>query len=204
MKTSFILLFIIATGIYTSLYAQKKLQLGATAPDFKAFNHKGKSVSLYNELKDGPVVLVFYRGNWSSECMDFLMAIQDSMDVIKEKRGTVIAVTPENAKGIEKTLTKSKAKYSLVSDMNAEIMKLYDVEHKADPHLINQLKTKGVDLKTLNETNATYLPVPAVFVVGKNKKINYIFFEADYTKRPYISDFVATLDAVMGGGFKKK
>ena len=202
MKTCFMLF--LAMCISATLFAQKKLQVGATAPDFKAFNHKGKSVSLYDELKDGPVVLVFYRGNWSNECMDFLMAIQDSMDVIKEKRATVIAVTPESAKGIEKTLTKSKAKFSLVSDMNAEIMKLYDVEHKADPHLVNQLKTKGVDLKALNETNATYLPVPAVFVIGKNKKVNYVFFEADYTKRPSISDFVATLDAVVGGGFKKK
>lgn len=190
--------------ISISVQAQKKLQLGSVVPDFTGFNQKGKSITLYNELKNGPVVLVFYRGHWSSECMDFLMNLQDSSDVIKEKKAQVIGVTPESAKAMQKTLAKSKAKFNLVSDLNAEIMKKYDVELKADPHFVNQLKTKGTDLKEVNETNGHYLPVPAVFVIGKNKKINYVFFEADYSKRPNISDFIEMIELGMGGGSKKK
>jgi len=204
MKIFNFVLIALAMSFSTQLYAQKKLQVGATAPDFTAFNNKGKSVNLYNELKDGPVVLVFYRGNWSQECLEFLMNLQDSVDVIKEKGGKVIAITPENSKGVDKTISKSKAKFSIVSDNNAAIMKMYDAELKADPHFINQLKTKGTDLKELNETNSTYLPVPAVFVIGKNKKINYIFFESDYSKRPFISDFIDKLEVVSTGVKKKK
>lgn len=204
MKIKKVLLVLTAIILSGTLFAQKKLQVGATAPDFSGFNQKGKNINLYSELKDGAVVLVFYRGHWSSECMDFLMNLQDSIDIFKEKKATIIAVTPEGIKGVEKTLTKSKAKFNLVADMNAEIMKKYDVELKADPHFVNQLKTKGVDLKEVNETNGTYLPVPAVFVIAKNKKINYIFFEADYSKRPNVSDFIDLLEPAMGAGFKKK
>ncbi|TAH26731.1 MAG: hypothetical protein EAZ07_03500 [Cytophagales bacterium] len=187
-----------------SVIAQKKLQLGSTAPDFSGFNQKGKTINLYSELKDGPVVLLFYRGNWSEDCMNFLIKVQDSLDEIGQKQASVIAVTPEGLKGMEKTISKTKAKFKLVTDHDAEIMKLYDVEHKADHHFINQLKIKGTDLKELNETNGTYLPVPALFVIGKNKKINYVFFEADYSKRPNISDFIDLIQTSMSSGFKKK
>jgi hypothetical protein len=37
---------------------------GDMAPDFTLSNAMGKSVSLSDTLKDGPVVLSFYRGAW--------------------------------------------------------------------------------------------------------------------------------------------
>lgn len=40
------------------------LPLAATAPDFVLKSHEGKDVSLSTMLKDGPAVLVFYRGYW--------------------------------------------------------------------------------------------------------------------------------------------
>jgi hypothetical protein len=40
------------------------LQEGHPAPDFVLANTSGKSVSLNDILKRGPVVLTFYRGGW--------------------------------------------------------------------------------------------------------------------------------------------
>jgi hypothetical protein len=40
------------------------LQEGDLAPDFVLTNSAGKSVSLKELLKQGPVVLSFYRGGW--------------------------------------------------------------------------------------------------------------------------------------------
>jgi peroxiredoxin len=136
--------------------------------------------------------------------MDFMINLQDSTQYINAKNGIVIAVTPEGKEGVEKTLSKTKFASTIVVDNEAQIMKLYDTEHKADPHLVNQLKTKGTDLKKLNGTNETHLPVPAVYVIGKNKKINYIYFNADYTKHPNISDLLEPLEQVLNSGFKKK
>ena len=38
--------------------------LEAPAPDFTLKSHEGKDVSLASLLRDGPAVLVFYRGFW--------------------------------------------------------------------------------------------------------------------------------------------
>ncbi len=40
------------------------LREGDTPPDFAFTNTAGKSVSLNDILKQGPVVLTFYRGGW--------------------------------------------------------------------------------------------------------------------------------------------
>ena len=37
---------------------------GDTAPDFSLNNYQGQTVSLSEKLKQGPVVLGFYRGGW--------------------------------------------------------------------------------------------------------------------------------------------
>ncbi len=43
---------------------ERCLKVGDTAPDFDLPNGAGKSVSLRELLKTGPVVLSFYRGGW--------------------------------------------------------------------------------------------------------------------------------------------
>ncbi|MBS0014593.1 MAG: redoxin domain-containing protein [Desulfobacterales bacterium] len=44
--------------------ADKAKAIGDKAPDFSLENYRGKTVNLYEKLKQGPVVLGFYRGGW--------------------------------------------------------------------------------------------------------------------------------------------
>ncbi len=50
---------LVKTGI-----ASRALTVGDTAPDFSLPNVRGEQVSLSSLLREGPVVLAFYRGNW--------------------------------------------------------------------------------------------------------------------------------------------
>ncbi len=40
------------------------LKVNDKAPEFSAKDQNGKIISLQNELKNGKVVLIFYRGQW--------------------------------------------------------------------------------------------------------------------------------------------
>ena len=44
------------------------LPVGEQAPDFCLPNPDGQSVSLSDLLKEGPVVVTFYRGSWCPYC----------------------------------------------------------------------------------------------------------------------------------------
>ena len=181
----------------TSMMAQtapKGLNVNDKAPDFSAKDQNGKTVSLKNELKNGSVVLVFYRGQWCPFCNRSLKQLEDSLSQIKEKGATVLTITPEKQENIEKTVSKTKSSNSILHDEGLQIMKSYDVAYKVDDKTIEAYKKYGIDFNEANgQVNGANLPVPAVYVINKEGKIVYKFFDVDYRKRSSVKDILAHL-----------
>src|SRR5690348_8359275 len=87
-------------------FAQDKpegLFLNSKAPDFKVKDQNGADVSLKDLRKKGPVVIVFYRGNWCPYCNKELKNLQDSLQFLTDKKAQVVAITPEASEGIDST-----------------------------------------------------------------------------------------------------
>ena len=109
------------------------LNVNDKAPEFTAKDQNGKVISLKEELKNGKVVLIFYRGQWCPYCNKQLKGIEDSLSLITSKGATVLAITPEQPVSVGKTIEKTKATYSILTDDNLKIMKEYDVAFAVDP-----------------------------------------------------------------------
>ena len=60
------------------------LRVGVEAPDFEALNFKGEKVKLSELYKDGPVVLIFYRGSWCPFCNAQLQQLQSRLEDFKK------------------------------------------------------------------------------------------------------------------------
>ncbi|MEO8770827.1 MAG: peroxiredoxin-like family protein [Ferruginibacter sp.] len=163
------------------------------APDFTAKDQNGKMISLKAALKKGPVVVVFYRGQWCPYCNRELKMLEDSLSFFQAKGATVIAVTPEIQKNIEKTIEKTKATYSILYDDGLSIMKSYDVAFTLDSSMIGKFKGYGIDLNESNGANGNNLPVPAVYVINKEGMIVYRHFDPDYTKRATVKEILSHL-----------
>ncbi len=172
----------------------KGLNLNDKAPDFSAKDQHGTTVSLSGELKKGSVVLVFYRGQWCPYCNRQLKQLEDSLSLIQEKGATVLTITPEVQENIEKTITKTKASYSILHDEGLQIMKSYDVAFQVDDKTIEAYKKYGIDFMAANgQANGAHLPVPAVYVINKEGKIVYKYFDKDYRKRSSVKDILTHL-----------
>ncbi|MBS1771429.1 MAG: AhpC/TSA family protein [Bacteroidetes bacterium] len=171
----------------------KGLNTGDVAPDFMAKDQNGKKIELHTVLKKSPVVLVFYRGEWCPYCNRYLSQMQDSLMQIVAKNATVLAVTPEISESIDVTVKKTKAGFSILHDEGLKIMKQYDVAYKVDDATNTKLKGYGINLMKNNGKNGNNLPVPAVYIINKEGKIAYKFFDADYTHRAPIKDILAHL-----------
>jgi len=163
------------------------------APVFIAKDQNGKQVSLKNELKNGAVVVVFYRGQWCPYCNKQLMALQDSLGFIKEKGATLIAVSPEKPINISKTVEKTKAAYSVLFDDGLKIMKSYDVAFSVDSTTIEKYKKFGIDFYDANGSNGATLPVPAVYIINKEGIIIFKHFDPDYRKRVSVQEILSHL-----------
>src|SRR6187399_3715723 len=188
--------FFLLLGIIFSFFveAQEKpegLFINSKAPDFKATDQYGKEIRLRDVLKDSLVVLIFYRGQWCPYCNKQLKKLEDSLQLIKDKRAKLIAVTPEKPEFISKTIEKTKASYSLLYDKEMKIMKAYAVAFEVDDRTVSRYKNADIDLATANgQKDKVYLPVPAVYIINKEGTITYRYFDADYKKQPAVKDIL--------------
>ncbi|MEP7231456.1 MAG: peroxiredoxin-like family protein [Ginsengibacter sp.] len=166
------------------------LQVNDKAPEFTAKDQNGKVISLEDALKNGKVVLIFYRGQWCPYCNKQLKGMEDSLSFITAKGASVLAITPEQPAMVGKTIEKTKATYSILSDDHLKIMKAYDVAYSLDAATVEKYKGYGIDFSSANGNNGANLPVPAVYIIDTNGNIAYRHFDTDYTKRASIQEIV--------------
>lgn len=192
--------FISALLLISALQSQAQekpegLFINSKAPDFKGKDQNGNVIALKDLRKKGAVVIIFYRGYWCPYCNKELQKLEDSLQLIKEKGAQLIAITPEKQEGIAKTIEKTKASYPIITDDELKIMKAYDVAYQVDAKTLDRYKMTGIDLAANNgqKPEAVYLPVPAVYIIGKDGEIKYRFFEEDYKKQALVKDILNNL-----------
>jgi peroxiredoxin len=171
----------------------KGLNVNDAAPAFIAKDQSGKTVSLEEQLKKGPVVLVFYRGQWCPYCNKQLKKLEDSLSLITAKGASLITVTPEKSENIAKTIEKTKASYPILYDDGLKIMKSYDVSYTVDAGTVEKYKGYGIDFTLVNGANGANLPVPALYIISKEGKIIFRHFDKDYTKRVSVAEVLEHL-----------
>jgi peroxiredoxin len=169
------------------------LKVGDKAPAIEGLDQNGNKVSLKDVLKNGEAILIFYRGQWCPYCNKQLSQLNDSLSYITDKGGTIITITPETANNIKKTISKTKASFSIIEDKGLAIMNDYKVRFAVDEKTIEKYKGYGIDFTKANGDNGANLPVPATYIVGKDGNIKYVFFNADYSKRASVKDIVNNL-----------
>ncbi|HEX2534111.1 MAG TPA: peroxiredoxin-like family protein [Chitinophagaceae bacterium] len=192
-----VLLLLSFFTILISVSAQDKpegLFINSKAPDFKGTDQSGNAVSLKELRKKGPVVVIFYRGNWCPYCNKQLSRLQDSLQLIRDKGATVVAITPEASAGITKTVEKTKVTFPILYDADMKIAKGYGVSYQVDEKTQTRYKNFGIDLLENNSQKGTaFLPVPAVYVVNKEGSVLYRYFNEDYKKRPSVAEILAEI-----------
>jgi peroxiredoxin len=190
-------LLLIGLFLYPMLsFAQpgpKGLDVNEKAPDFSAKDQNGKLINLSGELKKGPAVIVFYRGQWCPYCNRQLTALQDSLSFIKEKGATLIAVSPEKPENVAKTIEKTRASYPVLFDEGLKIMKSYDVAYVVDSSTINRYLKFGIDFNEANGSNGAALPVPTVYIINQKGVIIFKHFDTDYKKRVSVREILSHL-----------
>ena len=194
MKKLFSLTYILSLSIF--VFAQTEtvyptgLKIGDKAPDFQMVDQNGKKVHLANLLKQGPVVLVFYRGEWCSYCNKQISKLSDSLGLVKAKGASVVTVTMETAENVKKTIEKTKADFPVLADRKQKISKEYKVAFAVNDDMNTQYKKYGIDIQKSNGKNGANLPVPATYIIGKDSKIKWVFFNTDFKQRPSVQEII--------------
>ena len=89
---------------------------GQQAPSFELPDADGKLITLASRLKQGPVVVTFYRGGWCPYCNIALRALQSHLREIKRYGGSLVAISPERPDQSLNTREKLELGFDVLSD----------------------------------------------------------------------------------------
>jgi peroxiredoxin len=94
----------------------KALGAGEFAPDFTLLDADGVPVTLSRALRDGPVIVSFYRGGWCPYCNLELRAYQARAGVMRAAGVRLIAVSPQMPDATAETVKANDLGFDVVSD----------------------------------------------------------------------------------------
>ena len=115
---AFTIMFVYGITIaQTEITYPEGLKVGDKAPDFTLKNADGKKIHLKKKLKEGPLVIVFYRGQWCPFCNKQLSGLNDSLQLIKDKGANLVAISPETQENVSKSVAKTKAVFPVLHDI---------------------------------------------------------------------------------------
>jgi len=160
------------------------LKVGDRAPEFTGYDQKGKQVEMKKLLEQGPIILFFYQGRWSSVCSRYLNNYQDSLKVLTDQGFNVVAITPESIENVEQTVKLHNLTFTVIYDCQEKIMKDYDVMYNVTKDYQDKIKSSSsIDIAQNNGRDSARLPVPATYLINKDGFIVAVQFDPDYNNR---------------------
>lgn len=188
------LVFLVCCSLFAIAQEPEPLFIGQKAPKILAIDQHGERVSLQDRLKEGPVVLVFYRGEWCPHCNRHMSHIQDSLQLILDAGASVIAVTPEKGERITRTVEKSGATFSILYDENHRIMDRYKVTFKLSGWKRFTYWLGGIRINKASGNKDYALPVPATYIIATDGTIYSSHFNEEYSDRLSVEDMLEMLE----------
>jgi peroxiredoxin len=168
--------------------------VGTQAPMIEAKNQNNEPYSLKDALKKGPVVLVFYRGQWCPFCNRHLSNLQDSLQMIYDNGATLIAVSPEKPELAQMMVEKTGATFNILYDKGYKIENAYGVTFTPTKGQIKKYNTfLKANLNEAHSDGSERLPVPATYIIDQNGKIIWRHFNPNYKKRATVKEILEHL-----------
>lgn len=169
---------LLASGIVEST-----LKSGDIAPDFALPDVNGKTMSLTELLKSGPIVVSFYRGGWCPYCNLELRALQAVLPQITRLGATLVAISPQSPDGSLTTAEKNELAFPVLSDDGSTVAKAFGIAFDLAEELRPIYTQLDHSLPVMNGKDSWMLPIPATYVIGRNGVIALAYVDVDYRKR---------------------
>ncbi|MEX2327100.1 MAG: peroxiredoxin-like family protein [Pseudomonadales bacterium] len=169
------------------------IQPGESAPDFKFVDATGNRLGLYGLLEHGPVVINFFRGLWCPYCKTELLAFESIRDRLTELGCRYLAITPQKPP----PEYGPPNGYELIFDQDNRIARQFDLVYTLSDEEAALFAELGVQIEKLNESNSRQLPIPATYVIAKDRTVAYLFVDVDFRSRCCPDDLIEEVKAQL-------
>lgn len=173
--------------------------VGDVAPDFSAIDIESRSVTLSSALARGPVVITFYRGGWCPYCNLELRAYQKHYAEFAKAGAQILAMSPEAPEYGRETSDKNRLSFSVITDAGSKIAESFGLVFELSEELAKLYTEFGHPLSQRNAHGDWRLPVPATYVVDRERRIRFAYVNFDYRERCEPEVVLAAVRKITGG-----
>ncbi len=153
------------------------VNIGQKAPNFTLLDMNFKPRSLQEFIGSQNVVLVFFPAAFSSVCTKEMCTFRDSMAKLNSLKANVIGISVDTPFVQKAFAEHNRLNFTLLSDFNKEVIKLYDVVLQ--------------DLLGLKE-----LAKRAVFIIDKEGIVRYKWVSDDPKVEPNYNEIIKELERI--------
>lgn len=170
------------------------LQKGDTLPSFALSNTRGEIIESNAILKDNDrLIIAFFRGSWCPYCNLEMKALEKVLPQIKAKQTSLVAISPQVVEKNAEMSTETPFGFDILSDTDNKYAKELGIAFDLQDFVIPYYRQLGINLSEYNGNDDNSLPIPAIFVIDKNRTIIFSCIDVDYTKRVDIDELLNSL-----------
>lgn len=177
---------------------ERILPVGATAPEFALKDSNGKLVRSAELLEEGPLVLKFFRGRWCSYCVTELETWRDLYGHLRERGVMLAAIGPQVQRQSDFMAGQHGLPFPVLSDLGNAIAEQFGLVYDVPQYMREYYRSIMVNLPFVNGDESWRLPLPATYVIGKDRKILFAEAHADFRVRPEPEEVLAAAFAMHG------
>jgi len=170
--------------LFSTGIEERILPVGALAPEFELNDFTGRPVGSEDMLALGPLVIKFFRGRWCSYCVTELEAWRDLYGQLRERGGLMVAISPQTERQSDFMAGQHGIPFPLLSDPGCALAEKFGLAYTVPEYLRRYYSSIMVNLPFINGDASWRLPLPATYVIGKDRKILFAEAHADFRVRP--------------------
>lgn len=196
------LLTLLALGLRASVAPSAAeavpLAAGARVPAVTVQTVEGAALDLAAAVAQKPTLLIFYRGSWCPYCNRHLAALGEIEPELLRLGYQILAVSPDEAPGLRAAAEKNHLNYRLLSDRAMHAAAAFGLAFRVDTATAEKYRTYKIDLAPVpGEPAARWLPVPAVYVIGRDGVVRFVHTDPDYKARLAPEEVLAAARAAL-------
>ena len=173
--------------------AERALKVGDKAPAFELPDSEANWVSSQKLLAQGPLIVSFYRGVWCPYCNIELRALERALPQLRSAGANLIAISPQTRSNNRKSVSSNSLTFPLLSDARNKVAADFGLVFELPDYLADVYRAAPIDLAVFNDDPSWTLPMPARYVIGKDRVILYSEVNPDYTRRPEPEDMLSVI-----------
>ena len=181
--------------------AEGALAVGAIAPEFALADCDGAVISSRDLLASGPLVLMFFRGRWCPFCVGQMEAMNFLSPAFADIGASLVAISPQTVKQNYLMRDQHHLRFPVLSDAGYAVARQFGILYRVPEEQQQVYSSVFVNLPFVNGDRKGEerweLPIPATFVLDRDRTVLWGSANEDYTRRPEPADILRFLESLQ-------